>query len=92
METQIATRIPRARTQRSVRGRVITLLGPITALGGLFWALAQPYRITLLHPRGQGFWWLAIEPPLLVIAVGIVFWLVVARPLVADLEEDDGAP
>jgi hypothetical protein len=90
VETHIATSIPRART-RSVRGRLINLLGPLTAVGGLLWALAQPYRITLLHPRGQGFWWLAIEPPLLVIGVGIVFWLVVARPLVADLEGDDAA-
>src|SRR5262249_60413098 len=91
VETHIATRMPRVRTQRSVRGRLISLLGPLTALGGLLWALAQPYRITLLHPRGQGFWWLAIEPPLLVIGVGIVFWLVVARPLLADLEGDDAA-
>jgi hypothetical protein len=92
VETHIATRIPRVRTQRTARGRLITLLGPMTALGGLLWALAQPYRITLLHPSGQGFWWLVIEPPLLVVAVGIVFWLVVARPLVADLEESGGAP
>jgi hypothetical protein len=60
-------------------------------LGGAVWAIAQPYRITLLHPRGQGFWWLAIEPPLLVLAAGLFFWLVVARPLVADLEGDDEA-
>ena len=26
----------------------------------------------LLHPHGQGFWWLFVEPPLLVIAVGLV--------------------
>jgi hypothetical protein len=55
------------------------------------WAFAQPYRVTLLHPRGESFWWLAIEPPLLVIAAGLAFWLVVARPLVADLEEHDAA-
>ena len=40
----------------------------------------------LLHPRGQGFWWLLVEPPLYVVAAGIVFVLVVARPLLADLE------
>ena len=55
-------------------------------LAGVVWAFLQPYRVTLLHPRGQGFWWLAIEPPLLVVVAGIVFALVVARPLLSDLE------
>jgi hypothetical protein len=58
---------------------------------GLVWAILQPYRVTLLHPRGQGVWWLLIEPPLLVVAAGIVFALLVARPLLADLEEHDAA-
>ena len=58
---------------------------------GLVWAILQPYRVTLLHPRGQGLWWLLIEPPLLVIAAGIVFALLVARPLLADLEERDAS-
>jgi hypothetical protein len=31
------------------------------------WAVAQPYRVTLLHPHGQGFWWLFVQPPLLVV-------------------------
>jgi hypothetical protein len=56
------------------------------------WAILQPYRVTLLHPRGEGFWWLVIEPPLLVVLVGVVFTLVVARPLLADLERDRGTP
>jgi hypothetical protein len=63
----------------------------MTSLGGVLWAFAQPYRITLLHPRGQGFWWLAIEPPLLVVAAGLAFAFFVARPLLADLAEDDAA-
>jgi hypothetical protein len=42
--------------------------------------------VTLLHPHGQGFWWLVVEPPLLVVAAGVFFALVVARPLLADLE------
>ena len=58
---------------------------------GLVWAILQPYRVTLLHPRGQGLWWLLIEPPLLVVGAGIVFALLVARPLLADLEEHDAA-
>ena len=92
METHIASQVPRVRVHRSARGRLIELLGPLTALGGVVWAIAQPYRITLLHPHGQGFWWLAVEPPLLVVCVGLLFWLVVARPLVADLEEHRAAP
>jgi hypothetical protein len=69
-----------------IRAHSISLMGPLVAAAGLVWAILQPYRITLLHPRGQGFWWLVIEPPLLVVAAGIVFTLVVARPLLADLE------
>jgi hypothetical protein len=67
----------------------VSLLGPLTVAGGLVWAVLQPYRLTLLHPFHQGFWWLVIEPPLLVAAAGIIFALVVARPLIADLEARD---
>jgi hypothetical protein len=47
--------------------------------------------LTLLHPYHQGFWWLLIEGPLLVAIAGIAFAVFVARPLVAELEGDDGA-
>ena len=47
-------------------------------------------RLTLLHPRGQSFWWLAIEPPLLVVFAGVVFGWFVARPLIVDMEARDG--
>jgi hypothetical protein len=67
------------------------LLGPATAAAGLIWAILQPYRVTLLHPRGQGLWWLVFEPPLLVVLVGVVFAYVVARPLLSDLEARDAA-
>ena len=59
----------------------------MTALAGLIWALVQPYRITLLDPGGQGFWYLAIQPPLLVILAGAVFHFWVVPGLLADLEE-----
>jgi hypothetical protein len=75
--------------RRSTRALVVLALGPATALTGLAWALLQPYRITLLHPYGQGFWWLAVEPPLLVIVVGLLFHAAVARGVAADLEEAD---
>lgn len=92
METQIVTHVPEARAHRAIRVRLISLLGPTASLGGLVWAFLQPYRITLLHPRGQGFWWLLIEPPLLVVLVGFLFAVLVARPLIDDLEGNRAAP
>jgi hypothetical protein len=77
--------------QRTARARIVSALGPLTALAGVIWAILQPYRLTLLHPRGQGFWWLFVEPPLLVIAVGLVFYFVVLPGLLEDLEEGRAA-
>ena len=68
------------------RIRIVLALGPLTALSGLAWALIQPYRLTLLHPHGQGFWWLFSEPPLYVVLFGLLFRLVVVPPLLEDLE------
>jgi ABC-type amino acid transport system permease subunit len=65
----------------------VLALGPLTVLAGIIWALAQPYRITLLHPHDQGFWWLFSEPPLYVILVGVLFHVLVAPGVVEDLEE-----
>jgi hypothetical protein len=78
---------PRAR--RSARARGVTAIAPLTVLAGVVWGLVQPYRLTFLHPRGQGFWWLAVEPPLLVVLVGVLFGAVVAPGLLQDLEETD---
>jgi NAD(P)H-flavin reductase len=80
------TFVTEAVQQHDIRAHSISLLGPLVAAAGIVWATLQPDRVTLLHPRGQGFWWLAVEPPLLLVAAGIVFTLVVARPLLADLE------
>jgi hypothetical protein len=71
---------------RSKRARAVASLGPAAMLGGVLWAFLQPYRVTLLHPRGQGFWWLAIEPPLLVVLAGVVFAFLVAPSVIEDLE------
>jgi hypothetical protein len=87
MSSTTVRSLPVARTRRSRRAQAVSLLGPLTVFAGLVWAIVQPYRITLLHPHHQGFWWLAVEPPLLVVAAGVAFALVVARPLLADLEE-----
>jgi hypothetical protein len=91
VDSQLVTPIPAVRERRSARALALSSLGPLTVLAGVAWAFAQPYRVTLLHPLGEGFWWLVIEPPLLVVLAGLAFWLVVARPLVADLEERDAA-
>jgi ABC-type amino acid transport system permease subunit len=77
--------------QRTARVRLVSALGPLTALAGLIWAIVQPYRITLLHPRGEGFWWLFVEPPLLVIAVGLFFYFVVLPGLMEDMEQGRAA-
>jgi hypothetical protein len=84
MNTTYASRA--AAERRDHRAQAISLLGPLVSAAGVVWAILQPYRVTLLHPRGQGFWWLVIEPPLLVVLAGVIFALVVARPLLADLE------
>jgi hypothetical protein len=81
----VATRAESAVTNR--RMRLVSLIGPLTALCGVVWAIVQPERVTLLHPHGETFWWLVIEPPLLVMLAGALFHLLVARGLLDDLEE-----
>ena len=86
MNAELVTELE-APVQRTARAHIVSALGPATALAGIVWAIAQPYRITLLHPRGQGFWWLFVQPPLLVMAVGLLFHFVVLRGLLEDLED-----
>jgi hypothetical protein len=74
-------------TRQSRRNTAVSALGPLTALAGLVWALVQPYRVTILDPDKHGFWYLAIQPPLLVILVGAIFHFWVVPGLIADLEE-----
>jgi len=73
--------------RRSTRALAVAALGPATMAVGVAWALLQPWRITLLHPHGQGFWWLLVEPPLLVALAGAAFALLVAPGLLSDLDE-----
>src|SRR5436305_246588 len=54
-----------AEARRDHRALAVSYLGPLVSAGALVWAILQPYRVTLLHPRGQGFWSLALEPPVL---------------------------
>ena len=88
MNANIATEVTQARARRSARALAVLSLGPLTIAGGLAWALFQPWRVTLLHPQGQGFWWLLVEPPLLVVVAGVLFHLFVARTLIEDLTAD----
>ena len=86
MNSELVIEARRALTRRSPRAWAISALGPLTMLAGVVWAFLQPYRITLLHPHGQGFWWLLIEPPLLVVAAGIAFAALVVPGLLDDIE------
>lgn len=85
METQIAHDIP-AESRGSARAHVVASLGPMTVAAGIIWALLQPYRLTILDPGGQSFWWLVAEPQLLVILVGTLFHFLVVPGLLEDLE------
>ena len=64
---------------------LLTAIGPLTVLAGIVWGVAQPYRLTLLSDTRSGVWDHVAQPPLLVVAVGVVFWLAVARPLARTL-------
>ena len=77
---------PRA-ARKALRVLAVEALGPLTVLGGIVWAFAQPYRVTFFYPDGKGFWEWAVQPPLLVVLVGLLFALLVAPGLVEDLDE-----
>ena len=87
MSTQLISEQALARS-RTTRARLVAVLGPATMVGGVAWGFLQPYRLTVLHPHGQGLWWLLVEPPLLVVGAGIVFALLIAPGLIEDLEDD----
>jgi hypothetical protein len=76
---------------RTTRVRTISLIGPVVIAAAVIWAMLQPYRLTILHPRGQDVWWLVLEPQLLVMLAGAAFIVLVARPLLSDLEAHDAA-
>lgn len=77
----------RTKERVQTRVRVVLALGPATSVAGIVWAIAQPWRLTLLHPLGEGFLWLFSEPPLYVVLVGLLFRFVIAPGIVQDLED-----
>ena len=94
MSSEYATSIPREEAQepaerRSWRTLAIQLLGPLTIVGGVVWAVAQPYRIVLLDRAGQGIYDYLFQAPLLVVLVGLAFTFCVAPGLVEDLEAEE---
>jgi hypothetical protein len=90
MDGELVRERAEARAKQSRRHTAVSALGPLTALAGLIWALVQPYRITLLDPHAHSFWYLAVQPPLLVILAGAVFHFWVVPGLLADLEDVEG--
>ena len=94
MSSDIATSIPREEqreeaARRLWRALAVQLLGPLTVLGGVVWAVAQPYRIVLLDREGQGVYDYLFQPPLLVVLVGLAFTFCIAPGLVEDLEAEE---
>lgn len=87
---QLQSTIDQRTAARPLRARLVLALGPAAVLAGVVWAVLQPWRITLLHPHGQGFWWLLSEPPLFVVLVGVAFRAWVAPGLARDIEEEGG--
>jgi hypothetical protein len=97
MSSEIAGQLEQsAERRRSARkpARVIGVeaIAPLTVVAGVVWAIVQPYRIVFLYPEGKGIYDYLAQPPLLVVLVGIVFGIVVAPGLVADVEEEDDRP
>jgi hypothetical protein len=94
VSSEIATSIPREETRQRVARRptktlAIQLLGPLTIFAGFVWAVAQPYRIVLLDPEGHSVYDYLVQPPLLVVLVGLLFTFAVAPGLVEDLAAEE---
>lgn len=82
---------PRAVARKTPRVLAIEAIGPLTVLGGIVWAFAQPYRVTFFYPEGKGLWDWVVQPPLLVVLVGLLFALLVAPGLVEDVERAEAS-
>jgi len=88
MSTEYAGQLEERTARRTPRMVAIEAIGPLTMLGGVVWAIAQPYRLAFLHPEGKGFYDWLVQPPLLVILVGIVFAALISPGILDDLRGD----
>jgi hypothetical protein len=95
VSSEFARPVTRARERRrpapAPRLLAIEAIGPLTIVAGVVWAIAQPYRVAFIYRDGKGLYDYFFQPPLLVVAAGVVFALLVAPSLARDLEDDERA-
>jgi hypothetical protein len=87
MNSELVSQLEERVERRTLRMLAIEALGPLTMLGGVVWAIGQPYRMALFHPAGKGFHDWLVQPPLLVVGVGILFAAVIAPGIIEDLRD-----
>jgi hypothetical protein len=85
MNSELVSQLEERAERRTLRMVAIEALGPLAMLGGVVWAIAQPYRVALFHPAGKGFYDWLVEPPLLVVGVGLLFAAVIVPGILDDL-------
>jgi hypothetical protein len=88
MTTELVSQLEESVARRTPRMVAIEALGPLTMLGGVVWAIAQPYRVALFYPAGKGLYDWLVEPPLLVVAVGLLFAAVIVPGIIDDLRSE----
>lgn len=76
----------RRSVRKTLRALTLEAIGPVVVLGGIVWAIAQPYRVAFFYPEGKGVSDWLVQPPVLVVLVGLLFALLVAPGLVEDLD------
>jgi len=89
MDSEFVGTLEERTARRPLRMLTIDAIGPLTMLAGVMWAIAQPYRLAILHPHGKGFYDWLVQPPLLVLAVGVFFAAVIAPGITDDLRGDE---
>ena len=85
MDSELLGTLEERVARRTLRMAAIEAIGPLTMLAGVIWAIAQPYRLAILHPHGKGFYDWLVQPPLLVVLVGVFFAGAIAPGIVEDL-------
>jgi hypothetical protein len=95
VSSELVRPITRARERRrpapTPRLLAVEAIGPLTIVAGVVWAIAQPYRVAFIYRDGKGLYDYIFQPPLLVVAIGVIFALIVAPSLARDLEDHERA-